>query len=230
MIQGKAKEILETRLQELPPQITECLSGNSIEVLLEMLKGEYQLSDTQTTQISNEFVVTLTAFEPLSDLAINIHKSTGLPNEISNEIATAFQAIVLDSTTRELLKELNEEQADSAEEEVAVPPVDVTPPETQEQELPSELPAQEIPISTSNAAAEQPVPTEQKEVLPVTNKTDVVALERLRTMAQDADRIHGYGAYRRKYPTPEDARTEAAAPKNTQGVLTDAPKYTDPKQ
>lgn len=67
-----------------------------------------------------------------------------------------------------------------------------------------------------NAGLRQETTLPQKEDL-------TTQLERLRTMQNDADRVHGYGAYRSKYEEPDPSGANV----NKRDPLADLPKYTN---
>lgn len=75
-------------------------------------------------------------------------------------------------------------------------------PNRTDSEVKSDIPASEAPAAPQNGPS---------------------AIESLRTMQGDAERIHGYGAYRRKHPQDADAQK----PESQAGTHADLPRYEE---
>lgn len=99
-------------------------------------------------------------------------------------------------------------------------------PQPQYQFTPQNLPIHQDPppvAPATSANAPQQVPPAPEEP-PQPAAPDMSQITPLRTMRSDADRIHGYGAYRKKYPEPTD---QGGDNDQRSRSLADLPQYRD---
>lgn len=221
----KTIRLLQERLESVPSELSYIFSGQTLERFVENTRVIYSLSDVQAARLSDEIVLTVLLFEPLRDLGSNIERALAIPRTVADEITSSVRDELLTAEVAELIAELNAAQlANESGEDIPVDNDELTA--SEEPVVPASPPAPpaaapEPPPVPDAAPAAAPVP-QAPEPHP---ETETHEISPLRTMQGDAERIHGYGAYRarmkEKYGTP---------PPNPPGgqSLADRPTYRDP--
>lgn len=175
------KHIVDTRTQELPPQLV-AIASDDLRKFVTDLAGTLDLSPENTASLENEIALIILAFEPIEDLARNIVEYSTINEKIASYIAEKVTDQLL-AENFDALVEINEQQhyADMV--------ADTSSTET---DPASDMPTQPTPDVTDN----------------ISKHPDSA----IRTMPQDVDRVHGYGAYRKMYPDTTVTQT-ATQPK-----------------
>ena len=88
------KTMIEARFHEYPQMKAVMYAENFRNLLLQILDFE-KVDQSLLPQIENEILVVLTLYAPLHELAENITETTGIPIEISKNITTLIETLIL---------------------------------------------------------------------------------------------------------------------------------------
>jgi hypothetical protein len=86
---SSATQLLNTRFFEMPEEVKGLLVSNEIDETVTQLASDFTLNDRQSVSLSNEILLTLLFFCPVSDLRERIKTNLDLQEDVS-EILFAF--------------------------------------------------------------------------------------------------------------------------------------------
>lgn len=189
--------LLKERYETLPTPIRELFDFDVIERFMAEISVQFNLSTHDQVQIENEIALTLLFFFPSYNISDRLLKA-------ELELEPSQIPLVVSSIQNELFF-MVEDVLEATDERF--------------RENQREIETKSVEPATGQASSD----TEKQSSSSQRQKDDLTTqLERLRTMQQDADRIHGYGAYRRKYQTPEGQTGQTG-----RDPLANLPKYED---
>ena len=188
--------------------------------LLKTVQKDFDLTPGDSVALENEIVLTILAFEPIADLAFNIKNHTSVSNKIADHIAEKVNTDLLGAEFKELLNinaYQNEPENTTTVEHTLTQQADIqlaTNPMPQEAVNVDDVLQQSVPATTVTAMPLTGIPTPSINSVPTPESEPTV--QPMRTMQQDVDKVHGYGAYREIYPgsgvAPEVADTKPEVP------------------
>ena len=205
-------QLLRQRASQLPKGLMSLITDGALDVAVFDIVEKYHLTKEQMRLLENEIILTLLRFLSLEDLSSRIQESLKIDTETAENITTELHANLF----QEAIEILNEHP----------------PEEGSELAKQKELSELQEKLAQAKATAEE-APTANTPTPPA--KT--AAVQPMRTMETDMDRIHGYGAYRAAFPNTDEIQEneEEAVIKSvaqeellsTKPPLTDMPSYDE---
>lgn len=188
--QGTDQQILE-RYREMPEEIRDLFDMGIIDRAVTMVSQQYGLTEEQSILLGNQIALTVLLFLPKDDFDGRLVSALNIGPEKATGITTVIESEVF-LLVDDLLEEANGRFLDRDVTSEEIPPV-----------------ASPEPEAATTPTESSPKPQESTNVI-----------EALRTMQSDANRIHGYGAYRRQAEQPKQ---------NANGTrpLVSPPRYVD---
>lgn len=250
------REILITRLEQLPPVLLEPLRDGSVRNFVQAAGAIYELTTQQQTLLENEIALTFLGYELISTLEDRMQENVVMSLDTADAILYDMTiALTSDLAISQLVGIEQHYTGDTSP--VAIEETD----NASDERLPEEIVTNKQPevaaveqVETTTPLPQPPVPPEAPAPQPAAEEVPQAPEEvtPVHTMEHDIDRIHGYGAYRKMYPetnatgneqTPlqENADLSAAVEEHIVSAtsqdevlkrppLADTPTYTDSKE
>ncbi len=214
-------DVLE-RLEVLPKELVDLITDGTLDATVYTAQEKYGLTEEQTKLLENEIILVLALFlskrtfvdHVRESLAVDEETAFGIGEIVKEEIFSLVEDIlqIVDDARKEvstavgevdLVKKLERrDDLSRLQQTLSAPRTPVAP----------------IPVAPTRIV--EPTPNPEPIPTPVTTPTPVAPLvdedseddvEPIRTMDQDINRIHGYGAYRDQLEKEEQSRNAATA-------------------
>ena len=208
-----SSQIIQDRANELPKSLVSVVTDD-LRRFVDIIQKDFDLTPQDTASLENEILLTLLAFEPLEELALNIKTHTTVSNKTADHISEKVNSELLRENFGILL-ELNNQQHNTDTSAKATS-VSVNEPTSSAGATVSEVTP---PVPEHIKVQASPKSEQTQPVVPVSNSEPEPIVQPLRTMEGDMERIHGYGAYRKMYPLAEDGQVVASEPEHTQPTV-----------
>jgi hypothetical protein len=213
---------IDTRIQELTPEYRGFLTGGTPELLVEIFAEANGLDDTQWRVLENGTMLFLLLFLTRDEYVAFVRDECS----VDEVLAKAIVSGIIEALPVSVSYELNRMMAAPANSiEASIPPqsepqttmqsvvIDTEPIATTTLDhIPPAQPRTSASLASMSAIPEPPqitplAPVGQSdsvqhppvETVPI-SAPNATAVEPVRTMEGDIDRVHGYGAFREKYP------------------------------
>ncbi len=199
----EAQSMIHKRLDEYPEIKALVMDHAFIETLAELLKFE-SIDPSLLSTIEREVLIVLTFYAPISELSQNIAESAGLSLEVSEGLTTMIESVLLSTISDDLYAFDYLWKAELEKENVPTPPVENTPAQNPQPQVPVPPPVQAIPqpekVVTPTETYTVPKSLTREEVLaaltPTTTRTMAGDIDAVARTSEDSV-VHGYDAYQR---------------------------------
>lgn len=216
------REILITRLEQLPPVLLEPLRDGSVRNFVQAAGAIYELTTQQQTLLENEIALTFLGYELISTLEDrmqeNVVMSLDTADSILYDMTIALTSDLAISQLVGIEQHYTGDTSPVAIEETDTASDERLPEEIVTNEQPEVATVEQVEATTQQPPAPAPQPAaEEVPQAPVTEEPSVPqqhtspapeGVTPVHTMEHDIDRIHGYGAYRKMYPETNAAENE----------------------
>ena len=187
-------DVLRERYALLPDELTDLIEYMTVALVVEQISTTYDLTQIQSTLLENEILMVLLLFLPRESFKERIQDSL--------QIDASLAATIGDEIEKEIFSLVN--GILTAANKGFVSDTQIEPAPLQESEVPTPT------------AMKDPEPTA---IAPEPDLSERISA--LRTMQGDAERIHGYGAYRRRN------EPQSNQPQSSTQPLAAPPRYVD---
>jgi hypothetical protein len=187
----KAQVDVQERFDILPKEIMEIITGGLMEAVVIGIANTYSLSQEQADALENEIILVLSFFIPRNEFVQNVTESLGVDPVIAQAIGAEVESNIF-----ELVEDVFLEVAESTEAQIRMSLEETADKKTDLQKLAESFAEKSKRAQMSAPSDVAPVPTTISSTPEVATQTVVrEAVTPLRTMKDDVNRIHGYGAY-----------------------------------
>ncbi|MFT5849377.1 MAG: hypothetical protein ACI9H6_000184 [Patiriisocius sp.] len=202
-----AKTLVQERAEILPKEILSLITEGELDVTMFAIENEFELTAKQVKLLENEIILVLLFFLKVEGFTQRVSESLEITILVAEKIASVVHTEIF-SEMQDLFDLVDgpnpQVQAAIKKEELV--------------DLEQTLTAKATP-STEQPGATAPVKLEE-----------FTTVQSMRTMEGDMSRVHGYGAYRNKFPDEVGAKEEVEEiirSASQEGILTERPKLTE---
>lgn len=208
----KAQIDIQERAAMVPEELVALITNGTLDAVVFDISREYGLTPEQERLLENEISLVLLLYIPVEDFAANVEESLEVGYEAAQGITNTVYAEIF-----ELVDDILQTISQGRKEVAAQKGLATLPKKMERREDLTKL-------AETLSTPKTPDATPSAQIV----DADVVAP--IRTMEQDMNRVHGYGAYVAQQEQ-ESAPVTAAIPKKEAPVVTSTPtNFIPPKE